>query len=112
MRIENKSILNSQLLKGAFGSTPKPVFEAAQKILLEIEMNPDYYLRLHYQPLLIESREKLANLIGAKTNECVLVTNASLGMTTVLRNFVWEEGDVIFCSMDRTPFFDLIVLPA
>ena len=90
--------LHSYVFQGSYGSLPKPVFEAAHKLSLKIESNPDYFHRLHYQPLLTEAREKLAKLIGAKTDECVLVTNTSIGIATILRNFEWEEGDVILCS--------------
>ena len=92
-------------MAGSYGSTPKPVFESAQQMSLQIEANPDHFHRLGYQSTLIEAREKLAGLIGAKTDECVLVTNASLGINIVLRNFEWEEGDVVICSVLSFFFF-------
>jgi len=53
-------------------------------------------------PLLINARQKVADLIGAKLDEVVLVSNASMGINTVLRNFDWEEGDIIFaCGCPR-----------
>lgn len=66
---------------------------------MEIESNPDLFHQLSYQKRLISVREKLARLIGAKTDEVVLVSNASMGMNTVLRNFDWEQGDQIVSCM-------------
>ena len=66
---------------------------------MEIESNPDLFHRLTYQKRLIGVREKLASLIGAKTDEVVLVPNASMGINTILRNFEWEKEDqIIVCT--------------
>jgi len=46
--------------------------------------------------MLVNARQKIADLIGAKLDEVVLVSNASMGVNTILRNFEWEEGDIIF----------------
>ena len=81
---------------GSYGTTPKPVLEAVIELTLEIESNPDLFHRLSYQERLVGVREKLARLIGAKTDEVVLVPNASTGINTVLRNFEWEKDDQIF----------------
>jgi selenocysteine lyase/cysteine desulfurase len=83
---------------GSHGSTPKPVFEAAQRLTLKIEACPDYFYYFDYQSYLNDAREKLAKLIGAKAEECVLVLNLSMGIATVLHNFQWEEGDILLCS--------------
>ena len=40
-------------------------------------------------------RERIAKLIGAQTDECVLVPNASHGIATILRNFTFNEGDIL-----------------
>jgi len=84
------------LNNGSYGTTPKPVLEACNELTLEIESNPDLFHRLTYQKRLIGVREKLASLIGAKTDEVVLVTNTSTGINTILRNFEWEKDDQIF----------------
>lgn len=62
---------------------------------MSIEAKPDLFLRTSYRPRLVDVREKLAQIIGANTEECVLVSNASMGINVVLRNFTWEEGDII-----------------
>lgn len=69
--------------------------DAAVKLSALIESNPDKFMRFTYQPLLILARERIAEFIGADTDEIVFVPNASHGINTVLRNFDWNEGDVL-----------------
>ncbi|KAG6876499.1 hypothetical protein C0992_012766 [Termitomyces sp. T32_za158] len=96
------------LNNGSYGSTPKPVLDAVSKLTLQIEANPDLFHRLDFQPLLIDVRRRIAQLIGADVDEVVLVANASMGVNTVLRNFEWENGDTIvecsttYKSVDKT----------
>ena len=59
-------------------------------------------MRLTYAALWIRCRERVANLIGAGVDECVLVPNATHGVNTVLRNIDWKKGDVIVQSMAST----------
>ncbi|TFK16814.1 PLP-dependent transferase [Coprinopsis marcescibilis] len=86
----------ANLNHGSYGTPPTPVSQAAYELSQEIERNPDKFHRITYMPKLIESRAQLAKLIGAHTDECVLVNNATTGVYTVLRNIDWEEGDVLF----------------
>jgi len=81
---------------GSYGTTPKPVLEAINQLTIKIETNPDLFHRVEYKPLLVNARQKVADLIGANLDEVVLVSNASMGVNTILRNFDWEEGDIIF----------------
>ena len=54
-------------------------------------------MRYVYYPQLREARAKVASLIGADVDECVLVTNATLAVNTVLRNLEWnKEGILVF----------------
>ncbi|PCH39756.1 PLP-dependent transferase [Wolfiporia cocos MD-104 SS10] len=80
---------------GSFGALPKPVLEECSKLTLEVEANPDYFLRVEFEPRLNEVRRRVAALLGADTDEVVLVPSVANGMNTVLRNFEWNEGDVI-----------------
>ncbi|KAG6846998.1 hypothetical protein H0H93_010662, partial [Arthromyces matolae] len=105
------------LNNGSYGATPKPVIEITRKLEDQIESNPDLFMRLDYQPLWIDVRRRVAQLIGADVDEVVLVPNASMGVNTVLRNFEWEEGDTIigfsttYGSVDRTIHYLHDVLP-
>jgi selenocysteine lyase/cysteine desulfurase len=74
------------------------VLATCSAITARIEANPDLFHRIEFMPLLRSVRERLARFIGADTDECVLVMNASHGVNTVLRNFDWAEGDVLIAS--------------
>lgn len=80
---------------GSYGSTPLPVLAAVNKLTMKIESNPDLFHRIEYLPLLIDVRRRLAQMIGANIDECVLVQNTSTGLNIILRNFEWKAGDVI-----------------
>ncbi|KAF8999304.1 pyridoxal phosphate-dependent transferase [Cyathus striatus] len=78
-----------------FGPGLKPYFKLDPNYVNLNNGNPDLFLKLQYIPLLKSAREEVAKLIGAKTDEVVFVTNASTGVITALKNFEWEEGDVV-----------------
>lgn len=85
----------TNLNAGSYGVAPRPVLAALDKLNLSIEANPDLFMRLGFQPQLIDVRRRLAQLIGADVDEVVLVPNASTGINTILRNFEWEQGDTL-----------------
>ncbi|KAJ7069041.1 PLP-dependent transferase [Mycena belliarum] len=80
---------------GSYGSSPIPVIEACRALDSEAESNPDRWMRFSYLPRLTDVRQRIATLIGAKTDECVMVPNASHGISTVLRNIEWQKEDII-----------------
>ena len=55
-------------------------------------------MRFTYTPRLGVARGEVAKLIGAETDECVLVPNATSGVNIVLRNLLWEPCDTIVYS--------------
>ncbi|KAJ7201375.1 PLP-dependent transferase [Mycena pura] len=85
----------TNLNHGSYGSLPRPVNEACRAMDAQAEANPDRWIRVTYLPLLTSVRNRIAALIGAKTEECVLVPNTSHGISTVLRNIDWRAGDII-----------------
>ncbi|KAF8581075.1 PLP-dependent transferase [Ramaria rubella] len=80
---------------GSYGSVPRPVAEALEVLSNEIESRPDRFIRTKYNDRLTTVRERLANLVGAKVDEIVIVPNATHGINTVLRNFEWSSEDVL-----------------
>jgi len=72
-----------------------PVKAVCDDLTTHIEANPDRFMRIECIDHWNEARNRVASLIGAMTDECVFVTNASHGINTVLRNFEWKEGDII-----------------
>lgn len=88
-----KSDIN--LNHGSYGSPPRHVLSYMRDLSEEIESCPDLFLRRTYLPLLNETRQKVADIIGAEQTEVVLVPNTTNGVFNVLENIKWDEGDVI-----------------
>ncbi|KAG6865150.1 hypothetical protein C0991_004833 [Blastosporella zonata] len=86
---------NLNLNNGAYGSAPKSVLEYVQQLTMQIETNPDIFHCHEFQPMLINVRRRVAQLIGADVDEVVFVRNTSTGVNNILRNFDWEEGDTL-----------------
>ncbi|KAF5364459.1 hypothetical protein D9758_010700 [Tetrapyrgos nigripes] len=83
---------------GSYGSVPSPVAEAIKPMVDLVESNPDKFHRFEGMTMVVESRERLSEFIGIgkeRVDEVVFVPNASHGINTVLRNFIWEEGDIL-----------------
>ncbi|KAF3191133.1 hypothetical protein TWF788_007315 [Orbilia oligospora] len=88
---ENYTNLNH----GSFGAIPAPVLTHRQKLHILSEQHPDNFMRYHSISLLDESRAAVAKVLNAPSEEVVFVTNATTGVNIVLRNLIYEEGDVI-----------------
>ncbi|KAI6025860.1 pyridoxal phosphate-dependent transferase [Pisolithus orientalis] len=86
------------LNNGSYGSLPLPVRVACDSWTTEIESNPDVFIRYKAHLLVDRARERISQLIGADTDECVIVNNTSHGIATVLRNFSFKEGDVLIAA--------------
>jgi kynureninase len=86
-------------ISGSYGSIPIPVSRACQALADEIEGNPDKFIRLNYKARWVHCRERIAALIGADVDECVVVPNTTEGINIVLRNIDWKKGDVIIKSV-------------
>ncbi|KAJ7161155.1 PLP-dependent transferase [Mycena filopes] len=93
----NKDYVN--LNHGSFGSLPLPVLAAGDKLTRRIESNPDLFVRVEQIPLITKCRAQIAQFVGAKTDEIVLVQNASHAINTIMHSFEWNTSDVIVtCS--------------
>ncbi|KAG6916619.1 hypothetical protein DXG01_006115 [Tephrocybe rancida] len=93
---------------GSFGATPKKVTAYVENLTKEIERRPDYFHRLGFEDTLVEARAKIAEFVGAETDEIVLVMNTTTGVNAVLRNFLWKSGDTLvtftttYSTVDKT----------
>jgi selenocysteine lyase/cysteine desulfurase len=87
------------LILGSYGTIPRPVSIAKEKLRVQIEGNPDRFMKRDWLPLLNDVREKSAEIIGAKTEECVIVPNTTHGVNTILHNMKWSAGDRIVICM-------------
>ncbi|KIY69533.1 PLP-dependent transferase [Cylindrobasidium torrendii FP15055 ss-10] len=83
------------LNNGSFGTVPRPVTRFCNELTNKVEANPDRYHRFSFKPLLVDSRERIAQLVGAHTDEVVFVSNATAAINTVMRNLEWNAEDII-----------------
>jgi len=80
---------------GSFGTFPRTVQEHRFNVLREWEERECVSQVYDYPPRLKECRALVAPLLGADTDEVVFIPNATTGVNTVLRNLVYEKGDLI-----------------
>ncbi|KAI0777109.1 pyridoxal phosphate-dependent transferase [Irpex lacteus] len=80
---------------GSNGSLPLPVKAEVDQLLLLAERNPDKFHRVTYLPLLKKARQDVAELVGAELDEIVFAPNTTHGLSTILRNIEWREGDIL-----------------
>ncbi|KAJ6493173.1 PLP-dependent transferase [Mycena sanguinolenta] len=80
---------------GSFGSLPLPVLAVCNELTMQVESNPDYFVRVDQTELITKCRAQISEFVGANINEIVLVRNTSHGINTIMRSFEWNAGDVI-----------------
>jgi selenocysteine lyase/cysteine desulfurase len=85
----------ADLSPGSFGTYPIEVRSVLRHHQDLSEERPDVFIRYDYPKMLDESRKAVAELLNAPVEGCVFVPNASNGTNTVLRNLVYQPGDVV-----------------
>ncbi|KAF2161163.1 hypothetical protein M409DRAFT_69998 [Zasmidium cellare ATCC 36951] len=80
---------------GSFGTFPKELTSTLRHYQDECEARPDWFIRYKYPRSNDSSRAAIAKLINAPVETCVFVPNATTGVNTILRNLVYQPGDVI-----------------
>lgn len=88
---------------GSYGSLPLPVRAACDMWTTEAEANPDKFMKLVILPHITRVRQRVAKLIGADVDECVMVANTSSGISTILRNFSFNADDVLIGANTTYP---------
>lgn len=84
---------------GSFGACPRAILERQQQLREEMERQPVAFLVGKLTPLIDESRNALAALIGADPADMVFVHNATAGVNAVLRSLTFQPGDEILCTI-------------
>ncbi|KAF9016684.1 pyridoxal phosphate-dependent transferase, partial [Rhodocollybia butyracea] len=88
----------TNLNAGSFGCLPHAVRLAYNDLSLELESMPDLFIRRKMKQRVTETRNLLAGLAGAAVDSCVLIPNVAHGVTTILRNFPWCDGDKLIIA--------------
>ena len=93
---------------GSFGACPKPIFEEYQRLQLELESEPVYFIQKKQATYLKIAKESLAMYIGCNANDFFFTPNPTFAMNTIMRSLHLEAGDEIlttnheYGAMDRT----------
>lgn len=82
-------------IPGSFGTYPIVVLNRFRELQDKFEASPDRFLRFELAFYLLESRKALCSLLNTPVNSTVFVKNATTGVNTVLRNLVFQQGDII-----------------
>ncbi|HLA83856.1 MAG TPA: aminotransferase class V-fold PLP-dependent enzyme [Thermoguttaceae bacterium] len=83
---------------GSFGACPRVVLDRQQALRERIESEPVRFFMREIESLLDASRETLAGLLVASTDDLVFVRNATSGVNGVLRSLRFEAGDEILMT--------------
>jgi hercynylcysteine S-oxide lyase len=91
---------------GSYGTYPVEVGKVFREYQEQSEARPDTFVRFQYRTgLLDESREAIAAYLNIALETCQFVPNATTGVDTVLRNIVYEPGDVVIVFAELYPAF-------
>jgi len=83
---------------GAYGATPKPVFESYQNWQRLLEAEPVDFLSRHATARLAASRQRLATYLGTERDNLVYVNNGTVGLNIVARSLRLGPGDELLTT--------------
>ncbi|KAM7217005.1 Pyridoxal phosphate-dependent transferase [Rhypophila decipiens] len=75
---------------GSFGTIPRAIQAKMREYQDRAEARPDPFILYEYFDLLEQSQSAVAMLLEAPRETVVFVSNASMGVNTILRNMVWD----------------------
>ncbi|KAI0379309.1 putative aminotransferase family protein [Hypomontagnella monticulosa] len=83
---------------GSYGAYPVSVRRTHEAMRAALDEAPDPFIALEYHDRVLPHRRIAAEALGVTdVDELVFVPNATTGSDTVLKNFVWQDGDVVLC---------------
>ena len=83
---------------GSFGASPIAVLEEQDRIRNKMEEDPVYFVERKMKNLWEESIFELSRFLNADPEGMVFVTNATMGVNTVLRSLKLSPGDEIIVT--------------
>lgn len=83
---------------GSYGACPTAVLQKQAELRARMESEPVRFLHREIEPLLDAARATLADFLGADAEDVSFVTNATSGVTTVLRSLRFEPGDELLTT--------------
>lgn len=83
---------------GSFGPAPAPVRDVQRRVLEQLQSEPmDFFVR-EFEPLMEQTRERLARFVGCAAHDLVLVENATFAMNVVAHHFPLAAGDEVLLT--------------
>ncbi|MBF8289688.1 MAG: penicillin epimerase [Chloroflexi bacterium] len=83
---------------GSFGACPVPVLNFQRALIDELEAGPIQFLWATFEERLDAARRAVAAFLGADPGNLVFVSNATTGVSTVLRSLRFEPGDELLTT--------------
>jgi isopenicillin-N epimerase len=83
---------------GSFGACPRVVLEKQVALQRQIEREPVAFFMREYEGLLDEARGTLGAFVGVDGKDLAFITNATVGVNTVLRSLTFERGDQLLTT--------------
>lgn len=83
---------------GSFGAAPDVVLDAQQTVRDRFEREPVRFVVEELEGLLDEAREEAARFVGCDSEGFAFVTNATVGVNTVVRSLRLEPGDELLTN--------------
>jgi len=83
---------------GSFGSCPRAVLEAQQRLRERLERQPIQFFMRDLEAMVDAARASLAQFVGADAENLVFVPNATVGVNTVLHSLRFEPGDELLVT--------------
>ena len=83
---------------GSFGACPQAVLSMQQQLRSKLEAEPVRFFIREWEPLINESRNQLANFVGADERDLVFVPNATTGVNAVLRSLHFSPDDELLTT--------------
>ncbi len=88
---------------GSFGATPRDVLDEQARFRDELEREPVSFMVERLRGRLDDARRALAAFLACDWNDLALVTNATIGVATVLANLDLRPGDEILINDHEYP---------
>ncbi|EFQ33743.1 hypothetical protein CGRA01v4_12298 [Colletotrichum graminicola] len=88
---------------GSFGTIPRHIQAVLRSYQDQAEARPDPFIRWTYIDRLNESRQAIAEVLNAPLSCTVFVSNATVGINTVLRNLTWNPD-----GLDEILYFSTV----
>jgi isopenicillin-N epimerase len=86
------------LTHGTYGACPRPVLEAQQALVAELESDPIRFLTREYEGRLDAARAQVAAFLNADPEGLVVVPNATTGVATIVESLRLRPGDELLTN--------------